>query len=90
MTEVGLSRLASVVVSRELRLAMRRWDQVLQPLIFFVIVTTLFPLASNPDLNQLRLIGPGVGAGLDGVGAGADLQAAISATNTSRLKGSLM
>jgi heme exporter protein B len=60
VTETGLLPLAKVVVVREIRLAVRRWDQVLQPLIFFVIVTTLFPLASSPDLNQLRLLGPGV------------------------------
>ena len=60
MTDVSLQRLATTVVSRELRLAMRRWDQVLQPLLFFVIVTALFPLAGNPEISQLRLIGPGV------------------------------
>ena len=60
MTQTGLGRLAIVVVARELRLAIRRWDQVLQPLLFFVIVTTLFPLATSPDVAQLRQIGPGV------------------------------
>jgi heme exporter protein B len=56
---VGLWDLAATVVARELRLAFRRGDQVLQPLIFFVIVTTLFPLATSPDSAQLRQIGPG-------------------------------
>ena len=60
MKETSLWGLGAVVVVRELRLAFRRWDQVLQPLIFFVIVTTLFPLATSPDINQLRQIGPGV------------------------------
>ncbi|MBC7983653.1 MAG: heme exporter protein CcmB [Candidatus Obscuribacterales bacterium] len=60
MKQAGLWQLAITVVARELRLAMRRWDQVLQPLIFFVIVTTLFPLATSPDIAQLRQIGPGV------------------------------
>jgi heme exporter protein B len=55
----GLRRLALTVVARELRLAFRRGDQVLQPLIFFVIVTTLFPLATGPDTAVLRQIGPG-------------------------------
>ena len=31
-------------------LAWRRWDEVAQPLIFYVVVTTLFPLATTPDL----------------------------------------
>jgi heme exporter protein B len=55
----GLWQVASTVVARELRLAFRRGDQVLQPLIFFVIVTTLFPLATSPDSALLRQIGPG-------------------------------
>lgn len=52
--------LAKVVLQRELRLAMRRWDQVLQPLVFFIVVVTLFPLATNPELSELRRIAPGV------------------------------
>ena len=52
--------LATVVIARELRLALRRWDQVLQPLVFFVVVITLFPLAISPDLAQLRSIAPGI------------------------------
>jgi heme exporter protein B len=58
--QTGLGQLAATIVIRELRLAFRRWDQVLQPLIFFVIVTTLFPLATSPDTALLRQIGPGV------------------------------
>lgn len=53
-------KLASVVVQRDLRLAMRRWDQVLQPLIFFAVVITLFPLAIGPELTELHRIAPGV------------------------------
>ncbi|RPI16836.1 MAG: heme exporter protein CcmB [Lysobacterales bacterium] len=45
---------------RDLTLAWRRWDEVAQPLIFYVVVTTLFPLATTPDLNQLRTISGGV------------------------------
>jgi heme exporter protein B len=48
------------VITRDLRLALRRWDQVLQPLVFFVVVVTLFPLAISPELAQLRRIAPGV------------------------------
>lgn len=53
-------QLARVVLQRELRLAMRRWDQVLQPLIFFIVVVTLFPLATSPELSELRRIAPGI------------------------------
>lgn len=56
----GLWRLWVLVSRRELRLAARHWDQVLQPLIFFLIVTTLFPLAISPSLDELRRVAPGV------------------------------
>jgi heme exporter protein B len=51
---------AGLVFRRDLTLAWRRWDEVAQPLIFYVVVTTLFPLATTPDLNQLRTISGGV------------------------------
>ncbi len=60
MNAPGLFALVRLVVSRDLRIAVRRWDQVVQPLIFFVIVTTLFPLAISPALDELRQIAPGV------------------------------
>jgi heme exporter protein B len=53
-------KLAALVLCRDLRLAARRWDQVLQPLVFFVVVVTLFPLAISPELSELRRIAPGV------------------------------
>jgi heme exporter protein B len=53
-------KLAGVVLERDLRLALRRWDQALQPLIFFAVVITLFPLAIGPELAELRRIAPGV------------------------------
>lgn len=51
---------ARLVFRRDLMLAWRRWDEVTQPLIFYVVVTTLFPLATTPDLSQLRTISGGV------------------------------
>lgn len=56
----GLLRMVGLVMARDLRLALRHWDQVLQPLVFFVIVTTLFPLAISPALDELRQIAPGI------------------------------
>lgn len=49
-----------LVVRRELRLGFRRPDQLLQPLVFFLIVTTLFPLGLNLRLSLLREMAPGV------------------------------
>jgi heme exporter protein B len=60
LMEPGLLRITGIIVSRELRLAIRHWDQIVQPLIFFVVVTTLFPLAISPSLSELRNIAPGV------------------------------
>lgn len=60
MQSLSPLQLATVVMSRDLRLAARRWDQVLQPLIFFVVVITLFPLAIGPELAELRRIAPGI------------------------------
>ena len=51
---------ARLVFRRDLMLAWRRWDEVSQPLIFYVVVTTLFPLATTPDLSELRTISGGV------------------------------
>jgi heme exporter protein B len=51
---------AGLVFRRDLMLAWRRWDDVAQPLIFYVVVTTMFPLATTPDLAQLREISGGV------------------------------
>jgi heme exporter protein B len=56
----GALQLMGLIVRRDLRLAMRHWDQVVQPLVFFMIVTTLFPLAVSPSLDELRRIAPGV------------------------------
>jgi heme exporter protein B len=50
---------ACLVLERDLRLALRRPGEFLQPLAFFVLVTLLFPLALDPELSQLRSIAPG-------------------------------
>jgi heme exporter protein B len=49
-----------LVVRRELCLSFRRPDQLLQPLVFFLIVTTLFPLGLSLQLSLLRDMAPGV------------------------------
>jgi heme exporter protein B len=51
---------ARLVLSRDLRLAFRKREQLVQPLAFFAIVTMLFPLAITPELSRLREIAPGV------------------------------
>jgi heme exporter protein B len=51
---------AGLVIQRDLRLAFRKPSQLVQPLVFFVIVATLFPLALGPELGRLRDVAPGV------------------------------
>jgi heme exporter protein B len=49
------------VLARDLRLSFRRWSELANPLIFFVVVAALFPLALAPDERaQLTSIGIGV------------------------------
>ncbi len=45
---------------RDLLLAWKRPGDVLNPLFFFAMVCTLFPLAIGPSPEQLEFIGPGV------------------------------
>jgi heme exporter protein B len=58
--KVGSLAAFGLVVHRELRLSFRRPEQLLQPLVFFLIVTTLFPLGLNLQLSLLRDMSPGV------------------------------
>lgn len=49
-----------LVLSRDLTVAMRHKDDVFNPLLFFVIVITLFPLGIGPESNALSQIAPGI------------------------------
>ena len=51
---------ARLILARDLRVALRKRGQVVQPLAFFAIVTTLFPLSISPELARLREIASGV------------------------------
>ena len=48
-----------LILRRDLRIAFRRWGELATPLIFFVIVASLFPLALSPEESQLRDSGTG-------------------------------
>lgn len=50
----------SAILRRDLLLAYKRPGDVLNPLVFFVIVSTLFPLALGPEAELLAEIGPGI------------------------------
>ncbi len=57
---VGLWRAMGLVLRRDLALSLRRPEQLVQPLVFFLIVTTLFPLSLSPESSLLRQMAPGV------------------------------
>jgi heme exporter protein B len=59
MAATSLASAAALTYRRDLLVALRHWGHVVQPLIFFVMVTTLFPLALGPDLATLREIAAG-------------------------------
>ncbi len=48
------------VLRRDLQVVYRRWGDTANPLMFFAIVTALFPLALSPRPELLQTLGPGV------------------------------
>lgn len=48
------------ILGRDLKLAIRRRGELVQPLVLFAAVATLFPLAIGPDRELLARIAPGV------------------------------
>ncbi len=50
----------AALIQRDLLLAYRRRSELATPLIFFVMVTGLFPLALSPEPALLRTLAPGV------------------------------
>ncbi|KKO47870.1 heme ABC transporter permease [Arsukibacterium sp. MJ3] len=49
-----------VFLQRELRLLARQKADWLNPILFFIIVLSLFPLGIGPEPNMLRIIAPGI------------------------------
>ena len=60
MNKLSMFGLLSLVIRRDLVLAMRRRSDVLTTLIFFVMVVSLFPMGVGPELDMLRKMAPGV------------------------------
>ncbi|WOH39572.1 heme exporter protein CcmB [Thalassotalea fonticola] len=48
------------ILKRDLLIALRHRDDIVNPLLFFVIVVSLFPLGIGPASNTLMKIAPGV------------------------------
>lgn len=50
----------AAVLTRDLRLARRRWSQFALPPLFLVVVASLFPMGISPSAETLNLVAPGV------------------------------
>lgn len=60
MSEKSLSRAVVALLKRDLLLAFRRRAEIANPLLFFVLVTTLVPLGVGANPNLLASMAPGV------------------------------
>ncbi len=56
----GMLRACAVACRRDLLVAFRHRQDIVNPLVFFVIVVSLFPLGVSPDLDFLREAGAGI------------------------------
>ena len=56
----GLMIAVKATLVRDLTLLLRRRGEVLNPLVFFALVITLFPIAISPDPELLAVIAPGL------------------------------
>jgi len=60
MKPATLPQAFAILLRRDLTLAYRRRSEMINPLLFFVLVTALFPLGVGADPTLLRDIGPGI------------------------------
>lgn len=60
MSTPSLPAAMLALLRRDLLLAYRSRSELINPLIFFVLVVSLFPLATSPEPGVLRLLGPGI------------------------------
>jgi heme exporter protein B len=60
MKTLGGAQVMSSLLRREIGLAMRQKGEVLTPLVFFVVIASLFPLGVGPESALLLRMAPGV------------------------------
>ena len=60
MSTDSLTRAFALLLKRDLTLAVRHRAEMINPLLFFILVTSLFPLGVGANPNLLQAIGPGV------------------------------
>lgn len=60
MSTPSLAQACAALLRRDLLLALRHRGELANPLLFFVIVVSLFPLGLGPESGMLRAIAPGI------------------------------
>ncbi|MGB5305769.1 MAG: heme exporter protein CcmB [Gammaproteobacteria bacterium] len=60
MNSDSLTKAFALLLKRDLTLAVRHRAEMVNPLLFFVLVTSLFPLGIGADPVLLKAIGPGI------------------------------
>ncbi len=60
MKRLGLTGVMAALLRREVSVALRQKGEVLTPLVFFVVVASLFPLGVGPESALLLRMAPGV------------------------------
>jgi heme exporter protein B len=60
MSRLSLFGAVGEIIRRDLLLVLRRRSDTLMPVLFFIIVASLFPLGVGPEPGTLRAIAPGV------------------------------
>ena len=60
MQRLSTFSMMAAMVRRDLQSALRRGSEWSNPLLFFVMVCTLFPLGVGPEREQLAALAPGV------------------------------
>jgi len=60
LRKLGLASVLLAALRRELSLALRQKGEVLTPLVFFVVIVSLFPLGVGPESALLLRMAPGV------------------------------
>lgn len=57
---ISYRRAFKTILARDILIAMRHKDDIINPLLFFVIIVSLFPLGIGPEPNTLSKIAPGI------------------------------
>ena len=60
MSDLSLRSAFAVLLKRDLVLAYRRRAEIANPLLFFILITALFPLGLGSNKPMMQAVGPGV------------------------------